>query len=513
MIKGEIGIISESGRIHLDASLFEGIYVSNGNILFGIYYPPDTSKQYAENIIDHDFMLTPIPFEFWPTVTRIVIRMKHNISAIEKICQYLKSQGISILNANSSRSGYRFATWNLHINFDYLVGKNLKYDPEQHVFTETLTETEKLIQDLKKNCSDSLFEDPKDIDLKESIVPHNNTALPYFHQKSIENQKKDSLLYTNFSLRCDGNQIYSVTAQGGKLESILYKLNSITPIYPSLIYSEVDTNYLNIRLALIPNDLSKSIFRITIDYTRMNGEFSSKGLFNYVLNSIPAHYNVWKFYNHTKEMTPFYEKGRVYLILFKEKKILSLDRERKELYEQFESLNQPDSTFPNYNFTFNILPVSYDSIQQQFNRDSRKGSRLYYDLFISYAKENQSEARDIYEKALSYGLKPFLDVKDIMPGEKWEETLRESVNRSFEFCILYTPKCMQKEWVTTEWGAAWFLGRTITTITMDIPFDQLPGRLQKHQNVRYHEIDSFLEAVKYRRDEHRNKEFTAANNF
>lgn len=65
-------------------------------------------------------------------------------------------------------------------------------------------------------------------------------------------------------------------------------------------------------------------------------------------------------------------------------------------------------------------------------------------VFISYAKENKSEALKYFDKLEGLGLEPWLDEKKILPGEKWENAISDAFNNSHVIVLLISSKSVNK---------------------------------------------------------------------
>lgn len=121
-----------------------------------------------------------------------------------------------------------------------------------------------------------------------------------------------------------------------------------------------------------------------------------------------------------------------------------------------------------------------------------------YDLFLSFSSTNRDEARAIERRAEALGIRVFLDEKAIGPGAVWEAVIRQGLLNSRELAVLATPESLESEWVKTEWGAAWVLGRTITPIILRLDPRALPDRLRQRQWIDYHRFEEFLQALQGR---------------
>jgi predicted ATP-binding protein involved in virulence len=51
-------------------------------------------------------------------------------------------------------------------------------------------------------------------------------------------------------------------------------------------------------------------------------------------------------------------------------------------------------------------------------------------IFLSYARPDQAKVENIYQKLSDIGFKPWMDTKDLLPGESWEAAIRRAIQRS-----------------------------------------------------------------------------------
>lgn len=51
-------------------------------------------------------------------------------------------------------------------------------------------------------------------------------------------------------------------------------------------------------------------------------------------------------------------------------------------------------------------------------------------IFLIYAKEDQKKVEKIYEELRIAGFKPWMDTKDILPGERWELSIRKAIEEA-----------------------------------------------------------------------------------
>lgn len=115
------------------------------------------------------------------------------------------------------------------------------------------------------------------------------------------------------------------------------------------------------------------------------------------------------------------------------------------------------------------------------------------DVFISFAHEDESEARVISGKLDKKGISNFLASKKLRTGESFEESIRNKLQGCKALFLLLTPNSLKSEWVTTESGAAWALEKHIFPILLRCRPDELPARLSKLQCKDYHNLDEIIE--------------------
>lgn len=65
-------------------------------------------------------------------------------------------------------------------------------------------------------------------------------------------------------------------------------------------------------------------------------------------------------------------------------------------------------------------------------------------IFISYAREGQSIAEKLYDDLKDKGYKPWLDKHDLLPGENWEDTIRDEIEKSNCFLVLLSNNSISK---------------------------------------------------------------------
>jgi hypothetical protein len=72
-------------------------------------------------------------------------------------------------------------------------------------------------------------------------------------------------------------------------------------------------------------------------------------------------------------------------------------------------------------------------------------------IFISYAKVDLPTARQIYEDLLIAGLDPWLDEKNLLPGQNWQYEIKKAIKASrFVIAILSNKSVSKRGFVQRE---------------------------------------------------------------
>jgi len=133
-------------------------------------------------------------------------------------------------------------------------------------------------------------------------------------------------------------------------------------------------------------------------------------------------------------------------------------------------------------------------LEEHYRRQARRA--LYtYDVFLSYAAADSSEAQLLHDKIVAAGRKVFMAPKVLRPGDDFAEEIRMALLGSRELWLLVSPSSSSSEWVISEWGAAWALGKRIIPILHRCAPDALPARLQKLQCIDLHRIDELVRGL------------------
>jgi hypothetical protein len=130
-------------------------------------------------------------------------------------------------------------------------------------------------------------------------------------------------------------------------------------------------------------------------------------------------------------------------------------------------------------------------LEEEFKR-RRQEAEEDLDVFISYASADNNEAVQIRDAIVNAGGKAFMAPKDLTPGEDFAEEIRIALGRSRELWLLVSPVSLKSDWVLTEWGAAWALGKKIVPLLHRCSPEQLPDRIRRLHCVDFYKYSELI---------------------
>lgn len=65
-------------------------------------------------------------------------------------------------------------------------------------------------------------------------------------------------------------------------------------------------------------------------------------------------------------------------------------------------------------------------------------------IFLSYAREDEKKVEEIYKRLSDAGCKPWMDKKDILPGEIWRSRIKEAIRDSDFFLACLSTHSVSK---------------------------------------------------------------------
>jgi len=115
-----------------------------------------------------------------------------------------------------------------------------------------------------------------------------------------------------------------------------------------------------------------------------------------------------------------------------------------------------------------------------------------HDVFISYSSKNKNVADAIVGDFEQHGIKCWYAPRDILPGQKWVAAIREGLNASSVFILIYTEESNASRQVMNEVALAFNAGKTI------VPFRLTEGEMNdelEYYLSRVHWLDALTKPL------------------
>ena len=122
-------------------------------------------------------------------------------------------------------------------------------------------------------------------------------------------------------------------------------------------------------------------------------------------------------------------------------------------------------------------------------------------IFLSYAREDEKKVENLYQKLSDAGFKPWMDKKDILPGEQWKPRIPQAIQRSDFFLVCLSANSVDKRgWIQKEIKKAldiWqeMLDSDIYLIPVRLEDCRVPERLSDFQWVNLFKEDGWTRLV------------------
>jgi len=119
-----------------------------------------------------------------------------------------------------------------------------------------------------------------------------------------------------------------------------------------------------------------------------------------------------------------------------------------------------------------------------------------YLVFISHSVKDRWIARQmsnlIEQKGKKYGIKTFLDEKDISGGDSIPETICENIQKCHELILLLSRYSVESTWVLIEIGAAWAHNRRIIPVIDKVTPDEMPDVIGQIKAIDLNDFDEYI---------------------
>jgi hypothetical protein len=96
-----------------------------------------------------------------------------------------------------------------------------------------------------------------------------------------------------------------------------------------------------------------------------------------------------------------------------------------------------------------------------------------YRVFISHGWTDRWVAAQMARSIRDIGGEAFIDFFDIKKGDRIETKIQVELPRCDELVVLLTPWSVRRNWVWTEVGAAWGLGKRIVGVLYGLSFQDI----------------------------------------
>ncbi len=123
-------------------------------------------------------------------------------------------------------------------------------------------------------------------------------------------------------------------------------------------------------------------------------------------------------------------------------------------------------------------------------------------IFLSYGREDREKVESLYRKLSEAGFKPWMDPKDLLPGEKWDTAIQEAIQRSDFFLVCLSAYSIDKKgWFQKEIQLALDVwqekaDRAIYLIPVRLEDCEVPEVLHTFQWINLFEEDGWTQLVK-----------------
>ncbi len=132
-------------------------------------------------------------------------------------------------------------------------------------------------------------------------------------------------------------------------------------------------------------------------------------------------------------------------------------------------------------------------------------------LFLSYAREDRERVEKIYKKLLQNNFSPWMDTKNILPGELWENSIENAIKNSDFFILCLSNNSIKRGMIQKEIQIAFdiwsgMFENDIYFIPIRLEECKIPERISKFQfidlfsieNSFYKVIEAINEGIKRR---------------
>jgi TIR domain len=129
----------------------------------------------------------------------------------------------------------------------------------------------------------------------------------------------------------------------------------------------------------------------------------------------------------------------------------------------------------------------------------RASRRRGYLVFVSHSTKDKWIARQIADlierRGKRYGIKVFLDERDIGIGDSIPETIRKNIRECKEFLVFLSRNSKDRPWVLVEISAAWGQGKRIIAVIDKVTPEEMPEIILPYRAIDLNDFDEYLEQL------------------
>ena len=147
-------------------------------------------------------------------------------------------------------------------------------------------------------------------------------------------------------------------------------------------------------------------------------------------------------------------------------------------------------------FSEEFFTSTFEIVNKILIKESHQGKlNGKYDVFLSYSVSNKEKASEIYNFLSANKINAFMSERSIMPGDEWENTIRNALINSRVFCLLASPESMASKWVEIEIHSTWALGNKVIPILYRCNNNDLPEIIRKYQCIDFNDYKEIIEIL------------------
>lgn len=147
--------------------------------------------------------------------------------------------------------------------------------------------------------------------------------------------------------------------------------------------------------------------------------------------------------------------------------------------------------------------ISRRKLQLAEAQESAIGRAELYDVFVSYSHKDEAAGLAVAEQLRQCQMRVFLSSSALAAGDDFSNQIKAALRDAAELWILASPRSLASEWVMTEWGAAWAMGKRVVPVLVDCTPADLPERLAALHSVPLAQLAKEVERLKERRKQNR----------